>query len=186
MTKYKILALIGEAGSGKDFFQNILLDTEWGHKHFNRVVSWTTRPPRSNEIEGKDYYFVKPEEFFKKYMQNGFIEYTNFNGWFYGTPYSNLEKNKINLLVLNPKGIENLFYMEDIDIKVIYLYTSPKERLLRQLNRESSPDCKEICRRFIADEKNFKNLRFSYHVVINENNEIQPVVEEILDIARNM
>lgn len=52
--------------------------------------------------------------------------------------------------------------MEDprLEVEIIYVQTTPKERLLRTLNREDFPDCHEICRRFLADEKDFDDINF--------------------------
>jgi guanylate kinase len=44
----------------------------------------------------------------------------------------------------------------------VYVEAEPKIRLTRALRREENPDCHEICRRFLADEKDFENLDFDY------------------------
>ena len=46
------------------------------------------------------------------------------------------------------------------DMTVVYIYADDKTRLLRQLNREKDPDVAEICRRYQADEANFKDLKY--------------------------
>jgi guanylate kinase len=65
MSKYKILALIGEAGSGKDtLMQRILAKAPGLHE----IVSCTTREPREGEIHGKNYFFLTEEEFTQKVL----------------------------------------------------------------------------------------------------------------------
>ncbi|MBI1883376.1 MAG: guanylate kinase [Chlamydiae bacterium] len=49
-------------------------------------VSCTTRKPRSGEIDGKDYFFISPEEFQKRKEKNLFLEYAQVYQSFYGTP----------------------------------------------------------------------------------------------------
>ena len=100
------------------------------------------------------------------------IEYTNFNNWYYGTALSSLYRNKINIGVFNIEGINSLFQFSDaLDILPIYINTSSdKKRLFRILDREKEPDCKEICRRFLADEKDFENIPFDYVTYLNDCN----------------
>ena len=57
-SKYKIIALFGEAGSGKDYIQKAVMRTIWGKTHFNQIISCTTRPPREGEKDGVDYHFI--------------------------------------------------------------------------------------------------------------------------------
>lgn len=164
--KYKIIALMGEAGSGKDaLLKGALTLAPEGLLH--EIVSCTTRPIRENEKEGINYFFLTRREFETWANEGNLIEYTEFNNWYYGTPYSSLAENKINIGVFNPAGIKRLMENEDIDLTVFYVHTTPKIRLMRQLNREAYPDVKEIVRRFEADEKDFQNLNFEHTEIQN-------------------
>lgn len=150
MDKYKIIILCGESGCGKDTLKNNALEKL--SDIFHRVITATTRPRREGEIDGQDYYFLTEKEFNNTEM----IESCCFNNWHYGTPTTSLSKDKINLLVLNPEGIYNLLKeTEKYDIKIIRLIASDKERMLRQLNRETEPNVDEIVRRYTADKKDF-------------------------------
>ena len=84
------------------------------------------------------------------------LEYTYFNGWYYGTGLESVDEYKINIGVFNPRGIQKLSARrEEIDLKVFLIDASDKTRLLRQLNRENNPNVKEIIRRFNTDEEDF-------------------------------
>jgi guanylate kinase len=48
-------------------------------------ISYTTRPPRGNEKNGKDYFFIEKEAFEKKLKQDYWAEWANVHGYFYGT-----------------------------------------------------------------------------------------------------
>lgn len=154
MKKLKVLAIMGKAGSGKDTIAKELLKLR-PHK-FNRVVSATTRPPREGEVNGVDYHFLTPETFLRELDNNRMIEATCFNNWAYGTPIMSLDEEKINLLVLNPEGVQILSWDDRIDLKVAYIEATDKERLIRQLNREENPDIEEIIRRFSTDKTDFQ------------------------------
>lgn len=166
---YKIIALIGKAGSGKDTLLRKLIEN---NPSFNEIISCTSRPKREGEKEGINYYYLTEQEFKEKEKQGEMLETSYFNNWFYGTPCSSLDKDKINIGVFNPDGIKSMrskSIEEGILYRIFYITTSSKMRLLRQLNREENPNVEEIIRRYNADEKDFKNLDFNYTVIENEN-----------------
>ena len=168
---YKMIAIIGAAGSGKDTIMNKVVN-EAGQKPasiFNTLVSCTTRPPRDCEQDGKDYYFITKEQFTEQLLKNNFLEVSEFNGWFYGTLKDELKKDKINIAVLNPQGIESMLLHKDIQLKVFYLDVPGKIRLIRQLQREKNPDIPEIYRRYMADDEDFGCLEFKYEKLPNAN-----------------
>ena len=168
MNKYKLIALFGKSGAGKDTIQNWMVSNL---QDTHKLISYTTRPPRSNEVDNKDYHFISVKEFDYMKEKNLFLETTEFRGWYYGTSIEALNENKINIGVFNPSGVKNI--IENFNYKIIILpiliATDNKTRLLRSLNREDFPDCTEICRRFLADEKDFENLDFSYNMYYNDN-----------------
>lgn len=165
---YKIIVLIGEAGSGKDsLMQGVLQE----NPNLHEIVSYTTRPPREGEIDGINYNFISGEKFGDKVINGEMIEAACFNGWFYGTGYASLRSDCINIGVFNPTGVESLLAAQDVEILVFYVRASDKERLIRQLNREENPDVMEIIRRFKTDMIDFEHLDFDY--VELENNRLE-------------
>lgn len=166
--KYKLIALIGKAGSGKD---TILKDIVKIYKlPINPIVSYTTRPMREGEVEGREYHFISKDKFEQMINNNQMFEYVQFNNWWYGTGINCLDENKINIGIFNPSDIRTLINFSEIDLQVYYVYASDKERLLRQLNREENPNVSEIIRRYSADEKDFENIEFNtVGILFNEN-----------------
>lgn len=164
MDKYKIIALFGKSGAGKDFIQKWMISNL---PNMNGIISYTTRPPREGEVDGKDYHFVAPTQFAQDVLDGNMLEATEFNDWFYGTPISSLDKNKINVGVFNITGIECLLQDFRLDVLPVLIEASDYIRLQRCLNREDHPDCKEICRRFLTDEKDFENIDFEYVTYLN-------------------
>lgn len=156
--KYKVVALMGKAGAGKDrLLAEIIKIAEptW----FKKIVNCTTRPIREHEVDGINYYYLTHEQFTEKVLNGDMIEAAEFNNWFYGTLLSTLDIDKINIGVFNPTAVENLQADSRLDVIVIYIEAPDKVRLLRQLNREENPDCHEIVRRFKADEEDFDDER---------------------------
>ena len=69
----KILVITGKSSSGKDSLQNYLVS----NYDFINLVSHTTRPPRPNESNGYDYYFINKEDFVNMNNKNSFIDAVN-------------------------------------------------------------------------------------------------------------
>ena len=156
--KYQIVALIGKAGAGKDSIQKTTCELH--PLMFHPIVSCTTRPAREGEIEGVDYHYITLNEFTRKVLNGDMLEATEFRDWFYGTTLESLSKDKINIGVFNPAGIEALLEDSRLDVIVFEVVAPDKQRLMRYLNREENPDCAEMCRRYFTDEKDFADLDF--------------------------
>ena len=82
-----ILVISGPSGVGKD--------TVWQSARaclssFERAITCTTRARREHEIEGRDYYFVEPEEFMRLIAEDELIEHALVHGNYYGVPQSSI------------------------------------------------------------------------------------------------
>lgn len=179
---YDIVCLIGESGSGKDsILKEVLSSAEEHDLNINPIINCTTRPKRESEQEGVDYYFLSLEDFTEKLLRNELLEATNFNDWFYGTEFSALKEDQVNIGIFNPDAIYNIKETHNnINLWVYYIEASGKERLLRQLNREQTPDVDEIIRRYQTDELDFRFLDFHYNILENENLKDREKAIEIL------
>ncbi|GIX98865.1 guanylate kinase [Caerostris extrusa] len=79
------IAVCGPSGSGKSTLLKRLLAEYKDYVDFS--TSHTTRKPRPNEIDGKDYHFVSREEMQKAIANGEFLEYAEFSGNIYGTSF---------------------------------------------------------------------------------------------------
>ena len=70
-----MVILSSPSGAGKTTLVKLLSE----RRGFVTSISHTTRTPRSNEIDGKDYYFVKNVEFERMIKSNEFLEYAKFS-----------------------------------------------------------------------------------------------------------
>ena len=156
---YKIIALIGESGTGKDSLMKTILSER---PDFHEIVACTTRPKREGEINGVNYFFYTPEKFGDMVLHDEMLECTVFNDWFYGTSYDSLRSDCINIGVFNPTAVEALVARPDVDIEIIRVCAESKTRLLRQLNREVSPDVDEIVRRYGTDKIDFDGVEHDF------------------------
>lgn len=90
--KGKVLIVSAPSGSGKSTIVNFLMKE---HPEFRLAfsVSATSRPPRGQEQDGVDYYFLSAEEFRRHIEADDFLEYEEvYEGRFYGTLKSQVEE----------------------------------------------------------------------------------------------
>ena len=171
MKKIKIIALFGQAGSGKDYLFNKVI--HWDEEGvlppiFNKIIKTTTRPKRENEEDGIDYNFVSQELFFKRNQNNYLSGVSVYRGWYYGIDISAVDEDKPNIVILDIQQIKDLMKYDNIDLTLFKIAAAPKTRLLRQLNREQNPDVNEIVRRFEADKEEYMKIDFDYIELQNE------------------
>lgn len=168
---YKLLAIIGKSGTGKDSIFSALTKnpTYYPKVPLKRIVGTTTRPKREGEIDGVHYHFISSSDFFTLDQTGSMFGVSGFRGWYYGTTYSELQPNVINIGIFDPDRVRDIVENEkDIDLKVVCIMASDKERLMRQLNREETPDVDEIVRRYQAEKKEWKRATFDIYPVFNE------------------
>ncbi len=172
MPKKRII-LVGQAASGKDYARKILeevLGLKYG-------ISYTTRPPRVGEINGKDYHFIDENSFKEKIQQNEWYEYVIFNGWYYGT-LNNQFYGDCKVYIMTPIGLSHV-KPEDRKDSLVVFFSIPEEiRRLRMNQRQGNADSVE--RRIEADAKDFANF-LNYDIKI-ENPEY--TLEDIIEIVR--
>lgn len=183
---YNIIGILGPSGSGKDSLLNeIIKQAQEENILINPIVLTTTRPMRDGERHGFNYYFTDV----KSYCDNpNIIGSTCFNtNWFYGIDKQYLCEDRVNIAVLNPRMALELQYEENIKLHCIHLAVAPQDRLMRQLAREKEPNCKEICRRFLADSEDeilYEDLEWRY-MLLNSNIADQKFnAKFILDMTR--
>ena len=159
----KIFCLMGKSNSGKDtIFKELMKDKGLELK---AIVSYTTRPIRTNECNGREYYFID-EITLQKYRNEGkVIEERNYNTvhgvWYYCTiddKQVNIEKNNYLLIVTLEAYKDIALYFGEENVIPFYIELDDGVRLERALKRErqeKSPNYDELCRRFLADSQRF-------------------------------
>lgn len=160
----KIFFVLGKSCSGKDtIFQYLKENKELNLK---TVVGYTTRPMRQGETEGVEYHFVSKEKL-QEMKDNGKViecrDYNTVHGvWSYFTADDGqIDLGKENYLYIGTLESYNdmvKYYGKDIVVP-LYVEVENGERLERAVKREreqSQPKYAELCRRFLADEEDFK------------------------------
>ena len=150
-------------------------------------ISHTTRKPRTNEIDGKDYHFVSIEKFNRLIKENNFYEYANIFDNYYGTLKSTvinlLEQNKDVLFDIDWQGTQQLKKIKDLSIVTIFILP-PDIKILknRLLNRHKGED-KLIEKRMNKFNEELSHWNEYNYVVINDNLDV--CYDKILKIIKS-
>lgn len=153
--KIKILGFVGPSGCGKDTAARWLSNKKSNIFHYVKLC--TTRPKRNEEDNG--YIFLNTKDFLKQVLDGSMLNAQEFRGWYYGLNDQGLDAKKVNVLPMNNEMVSQMVEENNpkYDLKIIYICTQDKERLLHILNREKNPDCKEVCKRFLTDIDDYSN-----------------------------
>lgn len=141
------IILCGKAASGKDHMRKT-----FERKGFQYAVSYTSRPPRAGEVEGKDYHFLSREEFERRAADGFFYEYVEFNGWLYGTSMEQWNT-PYGLYIMTPSGISRILPEDRPSCLIIFLDVSEEIRAERLSRRGDQKDPAE--RRLESDRQTF-------------------------------
>ncbi|MBS4894030.1 MAG: hypothetical protein KHZ90_09705 [Veillonella parvula] len=173
----KLICLIGKSSSGKDtIFQEILKT----NKKVKSAISHTTRPMRSNEKEGREYFFVTDNIFNEMFVNEEFIEkrkykVANNSTWQYGLSKEAIDTDDTYIVIVDYKGYcEFKRTLGEEIVHGIYIIADMKERVNRALHREKlirDEQYLEIFRRFTKDEQDFPMEQISKDCVILKNND---------------
>ena len=182
--KGMMFVLSSPSGAGKTTLTKKLAKN---NTNFKISVSHTTRTPRTNEINGEDYFFVKKEEFNSLVENNSFFEYAKIFNNFYGTlkePVLNfLNEKKDVLFDIDWQGTQQLKKLSQLSL-VTFFILPPNIKTLKErlLNRHKGQE------KLIEDRMKKFNEEISHwteydHVVINDDleecyNKIYQIIQQ--------
>ena len=181
-----IIVLLGASGSGKSTIEHELAT----HHGFEKIVSYTTRKPRENEENGKDYYFVDNDTFKEILNRDLFAEYDEYSqNRLYGTLKSDYaDGNKV--VVLTPNGLRQLKKnCPNDNIFTILVEANLGTRVKRYIDRcgvqkFNFDDKNEIAARVERDYGMFLGLDKEVDLVVHndEGTDIENFVKTIMEI----
>ena len=165
-----MIVLSSPSGAGKTTLVKLLSKK----KNFNISISHTTRKPRVNEIENKDYYFVNDGKFQKLVKNEEFLEYAKVFNHLYGTTRTpvieKLEKGENVVFDIDWQGADQI-KNKKLNYKLITFFVLPpsKQVLFERLSSRDMKDkliVEERMKEFSRDVLHWINYDY---VVINDN-----------------
>lgn len=152
----RLIVVTGPSGVGKGTILARLLER---HPELYRSISVTTRSPRQQEIDGKDYYFVSRDQFKQMMARGELLEWAEFAGNYYGTPRAPVEaqiaQGKCILMEIELKGARQIYQTFPKAVRIFIL--PPSLEVLEQRLRDRAQDSQEaIARRLCCAEEELK------------------------------
>ncbi|MDE6219975.1 MAG: guanylate kinase [Lachnospiraceae bacterium] len=184
-----IFCIVGKSSSGKDTIYKMLMQNN--SLRMKRIVPYTTRPIRVGEQEGVEYYFTTVEAMEQLKKQNKIVECrsydTIYGPWYYFMAKDNqidLELNDYLIIGTLESYTKIRDYFGRDRVVPIYIELDDGERLSRALEREkrqSQPMYEEMCRRFIADARDFsqENLENAGITIKFDNYDLTSCLNEV-------
>ncbi len=177
-----VFIISAPSGSGKSTLVHRLLHEV---EDLTFSVSYTTRKPRGEEVDGEHYHFIDNEEFERRLAAGEFLEYAGVFGNYYGTHASALdtalEQRKDLVLDIDVQGAAQL--KEKIPDAVSIFVLPPSQQVLEQRLRARSQDREEvICRRLADAAREIRNYGLYDYVMVNDS--LDPAAETLKAIVK--
>ena len=182
-----MIILSSPSGAGKTTLVKLLSE----RKGFVTSVSHTTRTPRSNEVDGKDYHFISNEKFEKMINNKEFLEFAKVFKNFYGTTKSNIfeELNKGNNVIfdIDWQGTNQIISQKFKNRLLTFFILPPsREELFKRLTNRDMKDkliAEERMKQFDKDVLHWKD--YDYVIINNDLEVCYKQISEYIDCEVN-
>jgi len=178
----KLIVFSAPSGSGKTTIVRHLLGMDLG---LDFSISATSRAPRGNEVDGKDYHFISPEQFEKHIANNDFIEYEEvYKDNYYGTLKSEVERiwKQGKHVVFDIDVIGGLNIKRKFPEQTLAIFVQPPsiEEMERRLRDRKTDSEEKIQERVAKASKEMKYAKDFDVILINDNLENAKKDAEVL------
>lgn len=166
--KGKLIVISGPSGAGKS---TVVFKALEGRNDICFSVSATTRKPRPNEVDGREYFFVEPDKFKEMVANDEFLEHAEYVANSYGTPRAYVEK-KLNegLNVLLDIEVQGALQVHEKMPEAVMIFFIPPsmEELERRLRSRGTDSDRKIEARLIRAREELEAATFYDYLIIND------------------
>jgi guanylate kinase len=170
MSQFLLLILSSPSGAGKTTLSRKLQD-RFADLRFS--VSHTTRTPRANEVEGRDYHFVTRPEFEAMVAKGTFLEWAQVHGNLYGTSLEEIEKARATpgcggvLFDIDYQGARQI-RAKNPDVVGVFILPPSMPELLNRLKGRATETAEALERRFTAAKLEIEHYALFDYVLVND------------------
>ena len=180
----KLIIFSAPSGAGKTTIVQHLLGKIPGLEF---SISATTRKPRGEEVNGKDYYFISKEEFLHRIAKKQFVEFEEvYSGTFYGTLRTEIEriwqKGKAVIFDIDVEGGMHLKRKYDGQALAIFVQPPSLDVLKERLAGRGTDSPEKLHERFIKAEKEL-NYAPQFDIIL-KNYDLQTACEEAESLVK--
>ena len=177
-----LFVVVAPSGAGKTSLISALLERE---RDIRLSVSYTTRPPRSGEVNGKDYHFIDEGDFTAMRKAGDFLEYANVYGNFYGTSRVWIER-ELNgdhdvLLEIDWQGARQVRKLFPQMVGIFILPPSLAE-LRRRLEGRGKDAPETIAKRFASAREDISHVLEFEYIIVNES--FDSALADLMSVVR--
>ena len=176
------IVISGPSGTGKT---TVIKELCEGDTTLEFSISATTRPPRSDEINGVDYHFLDQTEFENLIQCGGFLEWVKYGGHYYGTLKSTMESTietgKDLILEIDVHGAKKI---KDFGIRYTSIFLLPPslESLEKRLRNRRTESDSELQQRLLTAKSEFDYIADYEYCVVNPDHNVKEAVTQIRHI----
>ncbi len=164
----EIFVITAPSGTGKTTLLKPLMAED---PRLRFSISYTTRPPRSGEVDGRDYFFVSPEEFRRLKDAGALVEWVEQFGYGYGTSRDWVKEMVASgadlVFDLDSRGARALKH-DFPQATLIFILPPSLEELERRLTGRGSLDPEELSRRLAKGRAELQEVRWYDYLVVND------------------
>lgn len=184
-TKGKLIVIVAPSGTGKStMIKRLKID----YPTLLESVSYTTRPMRPGEIDGKSYFFIKIEEFLRMRERNEFLEWAEVHGNYYGTSKKfvedSLNEGKHLLFDLDVQGTDSIRAYFGDKANIIFISPPSVEELEKRLRHRGTENTQVINLRLMNARKEL--LRKDDFDFLIYNDDIENAYERLSEITKKI
>ena len=183
--KNVLMIVSGPSGVGKGTLVKRLIRER---ADVTECITCTTRAPREGEVHGREYFFLSKEEFLKRIAENGFLEYDEHFGNYYGTPKAFVEetlKEKSVVLEIDVVGALNAKKVYP-DCVLVMIAPPSKEALAARLKGRGTETDEQIAKRLERLEYELAQQdKYDYTLVNDDLEEAYKNLCDLLDQEKN-
>ncbi len=181
-TRPLLIVISGLSGAGKDA---VIKGLKKRNLPLHFVITATSRPPRADEVNGRDYFFYSPQEFAERIQRGEFIEHAMVYDDYKGMPRSQVEEalksGKDVIAKVDVQGAATLrrLYPQAV---VIFITPSTVEEWYNRLKRRNTETEESLKTRVETAKKELNQIDLFDYIVVNAEEKIERAVDDIIDI----
>ena len=180
-----LIVISGPSGVGKD---SVIIHMKQREMPFHFVVTATTRPRRSEEIHGRDYFFLSKDEFAEMIEQDELLEYAIVYNDFKGIPKAQvrqaLASGKDVMMRIDVQGAATIRNLCP-DAVLIFLTTKDEDEMVKRLTARRSENIEGLKLRIATARQELKRIDIFDYVVVNRQGQLDEAVIDIMSIIRS-
>lgn len=179
-----LIVISGPSGAGKD---TVVKQMQQRGLEFHFVTTATTRPPRPNEVDGKDYWFISHEEFSRMIEQDELMEHALVYGDYKGVPRDQVRKalqsGKDVVMRLDVQGAETVRRLLPESL-LIFITTDSEDELIERLQERSTETAEALAIRIATTRQELRRKEAFDYVIVNRDDELDHTVDVVQSIVQ--